>query len=50
MPEPDPTIAERAREARLTIARHLADLHRHTRLEAFQRNGGKHEHQIIFIP
>ena len=28
MPEPDPTIAERAREARLTIARHLADLHR----------------------
>jgi hypothetical protein len=28
MPEPDPSIAERAREARLTIARHLADLHR----------------------
>lgn len=28
MPTPEPPIADRAREARLTIARHLADLHR----------------------
>jgi hypothetical protein len=39
MPQPEPPVTERAREARLAIARHLAELHRlHIALAQDSRN------------